>query len=294
MRPSRRVLFTIVLLAVAAAIGAVAQRDVRFPLPRSESASGASVLSDDAWPIGFGDTTGRTKLDCASVLGANTAVLLILGQSNAGNYGDAAYRSARAVFNFNPADGYCYAADEPLLGATGRKSSPWTRLGDRLIAASLYDKVVLIPIAIGGSSVVDWAWGAGRTRMVSAVYRALAAGLSITQVLWHQGETDALNGMSGETYARHLAVVIRSLRALNVTAPVYVARASLCMDSPRNDDIRAGQRAVTGRLEGVAAGPDTDTLTGQVMRYDGCHFTARGLDAHAQLWFEALAKTAGN
>lgn len=279
MRPSRQVLITVALAAlvvIAFIVGAISQRDPLFSPAHDE--------------LGFVDTGGRTKIGCATLTAPNTAVLLTLGQSNAGNHGEAPFVPTEAVFNFDPADGACYTAREPLLGATGSGSSPWTRLGDRLIAASLYDKVVIVPIAIGGSSVTDWASGDGHTRLVSAVRGVVSAGLSISHVLWHQGETDAINGMSGETYARHLTAVLRSVRTLGVSAPIYIAQASLCMDSPRNDDIREGQRAVVTRLEGIIAGPDTDTLTGPDMRYDGCHFTAQGLDAHAELWFEAMTK----
>ena len=130
---------------------------------------GFPAHADDTARIGFGDTGDRTKIDCATLAGPDIAVLFTLGQSNAANHGESPYSPAQPVFNFNPADGACYTAGEPLLGATGSGSSPWTRLGDRLVAASLYDKAVVVAIAVEGSSVTDWAWGDGHARMVSAV-----------------------------------------------------------------------------------------------------------------------------
>lgn len=282
MRPFLYALATVALVVVAYVAGTMSPHGPLMPF--RTDADGASRM-------GFSDTDGRTKVDCATLTEPNTAVLFTLGQSNAGNYGQSADVPAQHVFNFNPADGACYTASEPLLGATGDMSSPWTRLGNRLVAASLYDTVIIVPIAIGDSSITEWAWGDGHMRMVSAVRGVLTAGLSITHVLWHQGETDAIDAMTSKPYQQHLAIVLKSLRALGVAAPIYIAQASLCKDTPRNDAIRQGQRAIIDQFEGVTIGADTDTLTGPDMRYDGCHFTARGLDAHAGLWFDALART---
>ena len=294
MRPLGQVLAAALLVAASYIYGVVSHRDRLFPWPLIQalaSPGGAASVPDRAAP-GYAGSRGRAKVACATLIGPKTAVLLTLGQSNAANYGEAPYAATQPVLNFNAADGGCYLAGDPLLGATGSGGSPWIRLGDLLVAAAVYDKVVLVPIAVGSSSVVDWAWGDAHARLVAAVHSAQSAGFSITQVLWHQGETDANNGMPGDEYARHLTVVVRSLRALGVQAPIFIAQASLCTGSPQNEDIRAGQRAVVAQGDGVFAGPDTDTLDGSEMRFDGCHFTARGLDAHANQWFTVLTKAA--
>src|SRR5215472_10923763 len=57
-----------------------------------------------------------------------TAMLVILGQSNAANFGSSRQRARRAVDNFDPASGKCFAAADPLLGADGAGGHFATRL----------------------------------------------------------------------------------------------------------------------------------------------------------------------
>src|SRR5262249_20128010 len=86
---------------------------------------------------------GRTRVDAAIFREPRTAVLFILGQSNAGNYGETLYTPTCAVYNFNILDGHYYPAQDPLLGATGDGGSPWGILGDELIAHGLAARVLL-------------------------------------------------------------------------------------------------------------------------------------------------------
>jgi hypothetical protein len=54
-------------------------------------------------------------------------------------------------------------------------------------------------------------------------------------------------------------------------------------------DTRAAQKAVWN--DGLALpGPDTDTLTGDMREKNGTgvHMSAKGLKAHAHLWFEKI------
>jgi hypothetical protein len=80
----------------------------------------------------------------------------------------------------------------------------------------------------------------------------------------------------------------RALRSYEVTAPVYVAQASIC-NSPPNETIRDAQRALVDPSLGIFAGPDTDTI-GLEDRFDGCHMAESGLVKHAELWVEVLAR----
>ena len=41
------------------------------------------------------------------------------------------------------------------------------------------------------------------------------------------------------------------------------------------------------KIKGVYLGPNTDLIDYRD-RYDGCHFSGRGLDKHAQSWLEVL------
>ena len=107
---------------------------------------------------------GKIEITCP-IQDAKTAVLLLVGHSNAANYHGQRHQSADdRVVNF--VDGRCYRAASPLLGADGQRGETWTLLGNKLVQSGLYHTVILIPAAVGGSSVRRWAAGATSVLMV--------------------------------------------------------------------------------------------------------------------------------
>src|SRR5262245_54445629 len=59
----------------------------------------------------------RERVACR-IDGSRDLVLILLGQSNAGNHVGSAYEPSGNVVNFNFLDGGCYRARDPLLGAS--------------------------------------------------------------------------------------------------------------------------------------------------------------------------------
>ena len=112
---------------------------------------------------------GKIEITCP-VQDKETAVLLLVGQSNAANSQGQLHQSADdRVVNF--VNGRCYRAASPLLGADGQKGEPWTLLGNKLVQSGLYRTVILIPAAVGASSVRRWAKGRGPQRDAGGSYR---------------------------------------------------------------------------------------------------------------------------
>jgi hypothetical protein len=74
---------------------------------------------------------------------------------------------------------------------------------------------------------------------------------------------------------------------IGITAPVFPAVASICNDLG-SDAIRSAQRALPEHIGRVHPGPDTDALSDMRDRFDYCHFSERGLQAHAALWKEVI------
>ena len=89
--------------------------------------SGVYLRGVDSSPVGGRVPAARQEI-------GEPAVFLIIGQSNGANHGETRHSCKEAVFNFNPFDGGCYRASDPLLGATGDLGSPWCLLADALIA----------------------------------------------------------------------------------------------------------------------------------------------------------------
>jgi hypothetical protein len=115
--------------------------------------------AESAPAFGFADTRWKSLVSCAiSGARSRTVVILIAGQSNAGNHGGGdPYVARDQVDNFNLKDGLCYHAADPLLGTTAEGANFATRLGDLLIDAGAFDRVILVPIAVGGTTMEEWA-----------------------------------------------------------------------------------------------------------------------------------------
>lgn len=236
----------------------------------------------------FLDTEGREEVSCWGIA-HDAAVILLMGQSNAANYAGTPYKPVQPVFNFNWANGRCYRAQDPLLGATGTGGSVWSRLGDALIESGRFKEVLLIPIAVGGSSVRDWAGEKGpAARAVRAAHELERYGLKITHVLWHQGEADY--EMHKEVYERLFVRMTEYIRSNGVDAPVFVATTSIC-NNYGSDQVREAQQELPFRLANVYAGPDTDAIDSIFDRADNlCHFSDRGVALHARLWLDTLLR----
>jgi hypothetical protein len=221
------------------------------------------------------------------------SVFLIIGQSNGGNHGETKHAAKRSVFNFNPFDGLCYRACDPLLGATGDGGSPWCMLGDALIADGFAQSILLCPLSVGGATVGEWApGGTYHHRMIYGIERLREAGFNPSYVLWHQGEADALFGTGADDYATAFRAIVKSLRDHDIQAPIYVAIASY-FAVPRGYDasqavIRRAQQSLISAEDMILLGPDTDLIRD---RFDGCHMGRTGLREHAQRWQTSLCGT---
>jgi hypothetical protein len=214
-------------------------------------------------------------------------VALVFGQSNAANHGETRYASRHRVYNFF--DGKCYEASDPLLGAEGHKGSVWTRLGDKLIDANLYDSVLFVSIAVGGTSVKRWSvHGDMHHRIGDAIDALDKRGFKITHLFWHQGETDTSYHTGKDEYKKRFMVMLNGIRKSGVDAPIYVAEATICRRFGPDPVIEQAQRELVNPALKIFPGPDTDELNTPEDRYDGCHLSTTGLDKHADMWLKAI------
>lgn len=234
---------------------------------------------------------GRETVDCQGFLpDASTAVILVIGQSNAANRGQGRYTPDGLVYNFNIFDANCYRAMDPMLGATGNEGSPWGRLGDKLVSEGIFEKVLFVPIAVGGTSVTDWAPGGSiHQRLIYTLQRLAIANLMPTHILWHQGESDAAGRTTAVDYKMKFMEIVKTIRDATMNAPIYIAVATHCGTTPERlcRDIRQAQRELIDVPKGILPGPDTDTI-GTEHRVDDCHMSSSGLQKHSELWFNAI------
>ena len=268
---------------------------------------------------GVGNSAGRREVPCASLAELRAAVILISGQSNAANRADLdsdgrAFRIDRPIFNFNFADEKCYRAENPLLGADGPYQSFALPLAAQLIDARIFRRVLLVPIAVAGTLIEEWAPPSGHhwVRFSRSVAGLNRLGLQPHFILWHQGEGNAgfltaganslqpartIGPNASQTtrdalrlsYIRSFLRIVDGLRTLGVSAPILPAVATLCGTGQVSPDIRAAQLSLPDAGWNIHAGPDTDEL-GLAYRSsnDGCHFSHEGNQVHARKWLEVL------
>jgi hypothetical protein len=224
-----------------------------------------------------------------SVTRFDTVVILALGQSNAANFGESRYTvSCPNVLNFF--EGNYYPCADPLKGARGDKGNVWGILGDSLVQLGFAKKVIIAPCAIGGTSIQTWKPGGSNNYLIVETINYLKAkGLTITHVLWHQGESNNTSTLPlvqrqtlGNQYRSDFLSLVAQLRSLDVDAPVFPAIATRCAQEP-DTVLQRVQRNLADEASGIFNGPDTDAL-GDEYRFDGCHFSTNGLKAHSALW----------
>ncbi len=252
------------------------------PLPAGAEVDTLGRLT--AWP-------GKTSVPCPAQT-PGTAVILVLGQSNAGNHGEvaAAREPQPQVLNWH--QGHCSMAASPLLGATGQGGEPWTLLADQLIQAhSGIDNVIIAPIVVAASGISRWVPGGDIDQQLLQDVRALQSTYRTTHVIWLQGETDFAAGTPQERYRSSLLSVIKTLRSVGVRAPVFVSVATRCgAQAPwrADNEVAQAQTAVVNPDEHILPGVYLDQVLGSGDRFDGCHLSAQGLrtlsSAWARLW----------
>ena len=176
-------------------------------------------------------------------------------------------------------------------------------MADALVEA-LHVPVGLISVGVGGTPVASWMpskkrprwkWLARLTRtnnfprLEDALKMAGVKGARA--VLWHQGESDAIEGTSKDVYMSRLQAVIDASRAAaGWNIPWLVARGSFhTTPTPeRIDAIVEAQKSIVDNKT-IFPGPDTNDLTGLKWRAaDLVHFNEAGLVEHGNRWAKAI------
>ena len=257
---------------------------------------------------------------CEDIPRKNLMVALVMGQSNAADFGETLGSEFNGKFTNNVyamrENGSCKRANDPLSWLNfhygGYRSSVWSRLGQRIIDSGAYDNVLFVSIAFGGSKIESFLPGAVlvgislNDMILDAIQKLKDRDFEITHILWHQGESDAIiediipplgfpltyysKTTTTSEYISRFKTLLQSIRDAGVDAPIYPAVATRCDDFPPESRIRDAQIELGTMADlGIYPGPDTDTIeTDSFLRYDGCHMTDLGLDEHAELWLEKL------
>lgn len=300
----KKLALALVALLFAYFVGAMSGRHDIFPLPQLSALKkqliGTKATEESRYMF---DGNGRLSADETKTAVAcprqtnRTAVLLVLGQSNASNHAGQRYSSEHGEQVVNFFDKRCFIAASPLLGATDTRGEYWTLLGNLLIASGKFDNVVIAPLAFSGSEVARWMRGGDINGLLVETARQLQdVGYRVTDVLWTQGEIDYVKGTSAESYRERFLSMVDTLRQQGIAAPVYVSITSKCLepsnegfkvDAPDNAIVRA-QLALPKNGNGIKQGVNIDALLDDVDRYDDCHIGATGEEKVSRIWANLL------
>lgn len=246
-------------------------------------------------------------------------VFIVGGQSNAATHGESGTQSQNSLnVAMYPQNGTWTQLKDPMPWASnwqlpqfGGKAnaggSPWPTFADKLSAQTGFP-VGMVSLAWGGSSVDHWLTGgnaeyasySGEQAIVNAMIRAAKKfpDCGFAAVLWHQGESDSINGTSRANYkTKMIQLRNKFVQETGCDRPWVTAQASFV---PAVFNTPASQMAAVAAAQqdlwlepGFKQGPNTDVLTGTQYRFDTLHFSLQGLKTHGQLWAEKVVLALG-
>jgi len=137
--------------------------------------------------------------------------------------------------------------------------------------------VMFVNVAQGNTSTTDWV-----NNYILRVFDAWAI-YKPKAILWFQGESDAVNGISQATSYANMDACISSLRQVTVT-PWIIAKNSI---NGGYAPIRAAQQQVIDKWSHVYQGPDTDTVRNPAVNTDN-EFFGTQLQSIGNLWANCI------
>lgn len=256
------------------------------------------VAGSQIWKSTNGLTSRTQVIDPAK----KTLVLISAGQSQWTSIMPSQYTptNSTVVDNFNIYDGGSYSIASYLLGPTQSPGSGsgniLPRIADLLINNGKFDRVILVPLAITGSLIAQWATGGALDDRITVAMRRLSSrGLmttttGITQAfLWGQGEGDGVAGTAQATYQTAFADVLAQ-----ATNNGFSGRAFVCKETWASGTtyatIQAAQVALVNGTT-IFSGGDLDTLNATNRQADNTHFNDTGAAAVATLVYNAMHAT---
>jgi hypothetical protein len=266
--------------------------------PPSSIAGCTNVYNCNA---GYNDTGGKTVRNLTINTGVKNLILIMVGQSNRQAIAPTAYTlvNASSVDNFSLYDSAVYAYADPPIGSsasTGGGAGPGHlggRVADKFITAGTFSRVIVVPLAIGGSSAADWATGGLSNRICVAMRRLQArfgSALSdpnVTMAIeWGVGETDGSIGTSQAAYTSSVNTVLSNATACGFSGRMFVALETWLSGST-SATIRAAQAAVVNGTTILQSG-DIDTINATGRQADNTHLNDTGAPTAATLIYNAL------
>jgi hypothetical protein len=247
----------------------------------------------------YSDTHGRAPRNLTLNTGIRNLILISAGQSVRESQTPTTFvpTNASAIDNFNVLDGAIYPYQEPLLGCSYTGTTPgfgtgyvMGRVADKLISGGQFDRVILVPLAIGGSPIQWWANGPLSDRLPKTMVRLASRGFvsqaNVTvAVEFGQGEADNLGGTTTPAYTASGNTMISNANAAGTINRWFIAQESW-FGGVTSSAVTAAQASLVNGTTIFASG-NIDTLNNS-NRIDGTHLNDVGAAAAATLIYNAM------
>tara|TARA_Y100000589_G_scaffold125717_1_gene119819 strand:- start:2966 stop:3820 length:855 start_codon:yes stop_codon:yes gene_type:complete len=210
------------------------------------------------------------------------------GQSNSANTvkPKAELTIPENIFQYDWQSKKCYRYKEPLIGTDENLGNVITYTALE-IASRINKPVLVIPFGKSSSSVSEWAYSNLFFHQSLVFENIKAANLYPDVFLWHQGESDV--STSKTDYMKALEVVVD--RTLENFPNTYfgIALATRCQ-SLEWLPVREAQQAIISSNKKTFLSADSDKIYDPSLRYDSCHFSAKGAERLGDEYAETIIK----
>lgn len=204
--------------------------------------------------------------------------------------------NASAIDTFNIYDSASRSIVSGLNG--GVPVSPFgygniaVRVADNFVTNAVFDRVIIVSCAVGGTAIDRWATGTLASRVPAALARLESRGITQSTpgvtfaVLIGIGETDNSLGTSQAAFTAGLNGFIS-----NMAAAGYTGRYFVCQETwgggITSSAVRAAQAAIVNNVNIFSAG-DLDTFNASFRNTDNLHFNDAGLLAVGNLVYNTM------
>ncbi len=163
-------------------------------------------------------------------------IFLLCGQSNMAGRGDVEEsdrRSVERVWSLNKANEWALATDplhfdKPAIAGVGLGRS-FARV---LTSVDPEARLGLVPCAMGGSALHEWAPGAPLYEAALKRARAALGSGQLSGILWHQGEADSSDRQRAESYLARFTTMVSAFRKELGDVPVVVGQLGEFFQAP--------------------------------------------------------------
>lgn len=292
----KKVALAVILLFVASA--ALAAGANRYAAPKPDP--WANQINDVTFgpAVQFSCGTPRNQ----TINPANkTLVLITAGQSQWQDISPTLFTPTNfsAVDGFNVYDGGSYSVSGPLCGTQLGTASPQgpgnvaARVADTFVTNGVFNRVVVAPVAIGGTTIANWSTATLYNRVCQVISRLASRGMtpSTTGVafafLWGQGESDTVLATSQSAYTSSFSSMFTALQACGLTGFRSFVIEETWDAGSVSTAVQNAQIALVNNTT-IFSGGNLDTLNATFRNPDNVHFNDAGAAAAASIVYTAM------